>query len=142
MTTEDYPYKARDMSCNFDESKVAVRINKVNHIQDDDYRPGDEELVKQYLAVAPVTFAMDASTLKSYRSGIFTGRCGTRMNHAVLGVGYGVEEGEAFWKVKNSWGNGWGESGYFRMQRGTDKCGLGRSAFQGVFGSEEFAAME
>ena len=27
-------------------------------------------------------------------------------------------------QVKNSWGAGWGESGYFRILRGSDECGI------------------
>merc|ERR1719244_1971940 len=48
-------------------------------------------------------------------------------NHAVLLVGYGVDNttGEKYWTCKNSWGADWGEDGYFRIRRGTNECSIG-----------------
>jgi len=47
-------------------------------------------------------------------------------NHAVLLVGYGhdFDLGEDYWTIKNSWGPGWGEGGYFRIRRGVDECSV------------------
>ncbi|KAA3670141.1 cathepsin C, partial [Paragonimus westermani] len=47
-------------------------------------------------------------------------------NHAVLLVGYGTdkETNLPYWSVKNSWGRGWGEDGFFRILRGSDECGV------------------
>jgi cathepsin C len=46
-----------------------------------------------------------------------------QVDHAVLLVGYGVDGKQAFWSMQNSWGDDWGEDGYFRMARGSDESG-------------------
>jgi len=46
-----------------------------------------------------------------------------QVDHAVLLIGYGVEKEQAYWTLQNSWGDDWGEDGYFRMARGIDESG-------------------
>lgn len=65
--------------------------------------------------------------------GVFTGDCGTELDHGVAIVGYGTTlDGTKYWIVKNSWGPEWGEKGYIRMQRGVDAeeglCGIAMEA--------------
>ena len=79
---------------------------------------------------------MDATQLQYYKDGIWDGHIDNapsisgckkqEMNHAVLLVGYGEdgEDGTPFWVVKNSWGESWGEQGYFRIVRGQNTCGI------------------
>merc|ERR1711970_495237 len=67
---------------------------------------------------SPVAVAVDAGAWSSYSSGIFS-NCGRSLNHAVLSAGYT----STYTLIKNSWGSGWGESGYIRLAPG-NTCGV------------------
>jgi C1A family cysteine protease len=56
--------------------------------------------------------------------------CGTSLDHGVLVVGYGTEGSTDYWILKNSWGAGWGEKGYFRILREQSKEGPGVCGLQ------------
>lgn len=81
------------------------------------------------VANQPVAVAVEADDLgfQLYRSGVFKGKCGTDLNHGVLATGYGALDGTDYWKVKNSWGQNWGNQGYIYLWRNGDgpgQCGI------------------
>jgi C1A family cysteine protease len=74
--------------------------------------------MKTALAQQPVSIAIEADQYQfsAYKSGIFDNTsCGTSLDHAVLLVGYGSQDGQEYYLMKNSWGTSWGESGYMKM---------------------------
>ena len=84
-------------------------------------------MLNKLVQYGPLEIAIYANPLQSYTGGILTSsQCSPTAtpNHAVTLVGYGVSNGVPYWKVKNSWGSNWGESGYFRLQRNTNTCNL------------------
>jgi cathepsin L len=82
----------------------------------------------------PVAVALDANAWYLYSSGIFDScnKTNPDINHAVLVVGYGIENGTKYWTVRNSWGPFWGEDGYIRLRRyDQEPCGVDINPFDG-----------
>ncbi|XP_027364351.1 low-temperature-induced cysteine proteinase-like [Abrus precatorius] len=126
-TEEDYPYRARDQTC--DPNRKNARVVTIDGYED--VPPNDEKSLMKAVANQPVSVALEAGgrAFQLYQSGVFTGLCGTGLDHGVVVVGYGTENGTDYWLVRNSWGPEWGEDGYIRVERNvletnTGKCGI------------------
>ncbi|PSS17269.1 Actinidain like [Actinidia chinensis var. chinensis] len=126
-TENNYPYTAKDGQCN-------LSLKNQKYVTIDSYKnvPSNNEMaLKNAVAYQPVSVGVESEggKFKLYTSGIFTGSCGTAVDHGVTIVGYGTERGMDYWIVKNSWGTNWGENGYIRIQRnigGAGKCGIAK----------------
>ncbi|KAE9586739.1 putative actinidain [Lupinus albus] len=125
-TEKDYPYQAHDRTCSKDKLKRhVVTIDGYT-----DVPSGDEKKLLKAVASQPVSVGICGSdrAFQLYSRGIFTGPCSTSLDHAVLIVGYGSENGVDYWIAKNSWGTSWGMNGYIHMVRNSGNseglCGI------------------
>ena len=126
MAELDYPYEGYQGDCKIDTSKfVDMKITGYNALCE--FEPCDEGDMKDWLyETGPLSVALNADPLMWYDSGIIDDdSCDpSALDHGVTLVGYGTDGGVDYWLVKNSWGSGWGESGYFRIVRGKGMCGI------------------
>lgn len=124
VAEESYPYTSGEgdsgmcMKDKMEGTKAAV-ISSWNTISSSP--EGEEKLQEALIKNGPISIGIDATPMQDYFGGIDNPKCGSGSNdldHAVLIVGFGEENGQKFWKIKNSWGPDWGEQGYYRIVRG------------------------
>jgi len=125
---KDYPYVSgggANYPCQMSKFKPAVRINNYYDLPSNQLDPVIQHVATQ----GPLSISVDASSWFDYESGVFDG-CNNQspdIDHAVQLVGYGTDtsSGTDYWLVRNSWGKGYGESGYIRLKRyATPPCGI------------------
>jgi KDEL-tailed cysteine endopeptidase len=112
-TEASYPYEGVDDHCNTNWTP-AVRVTGYR-----DVPRRDEPALRAAVARQPVSVAIEAdqSVFQFYDRGVISSGCGTDLDHGVLLVGYGTENGTDYWLVRNSWGTGWGDGGYVKLRR-------------------------
>ncbi|XP_072106381.1 cathepsin F-like [Mobula birostris] len=125
MSRRRYPYKARQCTCRQVRQRRVAKIKSFRCIT-----PYEREMQKWVYRRGPIVVSMNAVLLKTYRRGILrpsSFRCPLRkLNHVVCIVGFGYQRGMPYWIVRNSWGQTWGEGGYFRLYLGEKCCGVNR----------------
>jgi len=125
----DYPYQAQDGVCK--SCKPVATISACYSIPEN-----NQIILKDAVSSkGPVSIAIEADTIyfQHYSSGVLTGStCGTNLDHGVIIIGYGIENREKYWLVKNSWGETWGDRGYIKIGRSDSTndegvCGIAMS---------------
>nr|KAJ0228136.1 hypothetical protein LSAT_V11C100011930 [Lactuca sativa] len=132
-TEENYPYTGVNVTCNAAKAADhAVSIDGYENVPEE-----NEDALLKAVAHQPVSVAVDAQSndFQLYAKGVFTGECGTDVNHGVTAVGYGeTDDGVKYWIIRTSWGESWGEKGYMRLLRGVpDKKGVCGVAVYGAY---------
>jgi len=118
-TESFYPYRAVGGSCKFSAAHVGAKISG----EANGFGGSENQMAANLASTAPFSIIVDASSWQYYSSGILpASKCGHSLDHAVVAVGYDLSA--KYWRVRNSWGAGWGEHGFIRLEFGTNTCGL------------------
>uniref|UniRef100_A0A5B7CDV4 Putative Papain family cysteine protease n=1 Tax=Davidia involucrata TaxID=16924 RepID=A0A5B7CDV4_DAVIN len=125
---EDYPYTGTDRgTCKFDKSKIAASVSNFSVISLD-----EDQIAANLVNNGPLAVGINAVFMQTYIGGVSCPYiCGRHLDHGVLLVGYGSAgyapirlKEKPYWIIKNSWGENWGENGYYKICRGRNICGV------------------
>jgi len=121
-TESSYPYTGADGSCRASGCSVGLQAGSVTGYRDVSHTAS---ALISALNQGPVSVAIEAdqTAFQQYKSGVLTSGCGTQLDHGVIVVGYGTESGTDYFKIRNSWGASWGDSGYLKVGQ-NNVCGV------------------
>ncbi|XP_046961306.1 thiol protease aleurain-like [Vanessa cardui] len=112
MSEDSYPYIDGEGKCKYNSKNVVVQVKNCLELS-----VSEDELA-----------TIAGAALHHYYGGLIANNMcseSNKIDHAVLLVGYGTDEdGNKYWVGKNSWGPGFGEQGFFKMQRGVNCLSL------------------
>jgi len=137
-TEQAYPYFSGTTKTNGPCQKTCSIVAGSDVVKTVSVGANSDSAMMSALAQQPVSVAIEAdqSTFQLYKSGVFSGSCGTKLDHGVLLVGYGTMGSDDYYILKNSWSSSWGDQGYMYLGRGAQynggkgQCGV---LMQGVF---------
>lgn len=128
-----YPYKNKEKTCSLKSSNTIAGSCKIavpNRSKMLRYREvsGQSQMLSYLTNNGPLIGVIEITEkFVFYKKGVFKNSACKRYDnadHAIIIAGFGEDNGQKYWLVKNSWGADWGENGYARVQRGTNMCSI------------------
>lgn len=130
--------------CDYTLNKYKYRVSKFEYLGGFYGGTSEVDIMKEIRARGPIPGNMKVPwTFSYYRQGIFSEKTliknsgklnkirmldkqltWSNVEHSILLVGYGEENGVKYWIGMNTWGENWGENGFFRILRGENECNI------------------
>jgi cathepsin X len=93
---------------------------------------GVENMKAEIFKRGPIPCGIDCDRIVDWgmgpnRTGIFTDGVGQlQVDHEIAVVGYGYDDAAQmdYWIIRNSWGEYWGDNGYFRLKMGDNQLNI------------------
>jgi C1A family cysteine protease len=142
------PYNPSNLNCHdtcdYNQNPTKYFVSRYEYLGGFYGATNEIELIKEIRARGPIPGNMSVPwTFSYYKEGIFSqnslkknsGKFSkttlfdknlswSSVDHSILLVGYGEENGIKYWIAMNTWGTQWGEGGYFRILRGENDCNI------------------
>jgi len=97
----------------------------------------EDQIAAALMQYGTLSIGINAQYMQLYTGGVSNPFwCPAQLDHGVAIVGFGEAKNDSkfkwpwtspvtkYWVIKNSWGESWGEKGYYRIVRGKGKCGM------------------
>jgi len=133
MLESDYPYTSgvdgKETKCAYDSSKGVTNVKSYQQVGK------DTDSIKAAIEIGPVSVAVNADNdaFRNYKSGIVTADdgCPSQVDHAIQAVGWGSEDGQDYYIVRNSWASTWGDAGFIKIATGSGAgvCGINQDVY-------------
>jgi len=149
-SNEDYPYLGKSNHCQnenciIDNNNMNKNISMYKNVNGSSLIQYEFNVPRSIidrvlsLQISPLCIALDASSIyfQFYKTGVIDIQLNQtqQLNHAVLLVGYGFDEGGLYWIIQNSWGTQWGDNGFCKI-RVKDGDGILLTNLYGVYPSK------
>lgn len=117
----NYPYRAREEECPYDEDTEPKTMGYMRM----DFGSAmvvPHDLLEDYLPLSPLVLSIKTpADFLEYGGGVYDGKgCRPNSGHSILLVGHGRQLGREYWLIRNSFGVGWGEKGYYKLAKDAD----------------------